>query len=151
MTDSKLKKDLLYKIVPSKEDLLVIPISLRDKLLYHFHNTILSVHTSRDRMLKIMQDRFYWPGITTDISRWVSGCLTCSKIKPTQPLINGLLVPIATSAPFEIVGMDILGPFKVSKDGYKYVLVCIDLFTSWVEAAPLKTLKAEETLQVFFR
>ena len=38
--------------------------------------------------------------------------------------------------------MDIKGPYKVSKNGYKYVLVAVDQFTSWPEAMPLKGIAA---------
>jgi hypothetical protein len=36
-----------------------------------------------------------------------------------------------------------------SPDGYKYLLNMIDVFTSWPEAVPLKTLTAEETTKAF--
>jgi hypothetical protein len=47
--------------------------------------------------------------------------------------------------------MDILGSIKCSKNGYKYILVCVDHFTSWVEAAPMKTMTAKEVVEVFFK
>ena len=147
----KLVNGLLHRQDPGSQLVVAIPQSLRDQVLHLFHDSPNSVHLSRDRMIDLVRKRYHWPGLTTDVGKWVAGCLTCSRIKSTQPLHNGLLVPIETSSPFEIVSMDILGPFKVTSDGYKYVLVCVDMFTSWVEASPMKSLTAEETAQVFFR
>ncbi len=33
--------------------------------------------------------------------------------------------------------MDLIGPFKVTPEGYKYVLVMIDYFTKYVEVSPI--------------
>ena len=38
--------------------------------------------------------------------------------------------------------MDILGPLPLTERGNKYVLVCSDYFTKWVEAIPLKNQEA---------
>ena len=47
--------------------------------------------------------------------------------------------------------MDIKGPVKNSKNGQKYILLCIDNLTSWVEAAPMKTITGKEEIEVFFK
>ena len=44
-----------------------------------------------------------------------------------------------------------MGPFKTTPNGFKYVLTCIDFFTNWVEAAPLKTITADEVADQVFR
>jgi transposase InsO family protein len=49
------------------------------------------------------------------------------------------------------IGVDILGPFTKSSEGNLYVLVCVDLFTSWVEALPLKEITADEVCAAFFK
>jgi hypothetical protein len=53
--------------------------------------------------------------------------------------------------PFEVVGIEIVGPFSRSKKGYKYILVCVDLFTNWIQAAPMKTICAEEVSELVFK
>ena len=151
VTNYKLIDNLLHYQNPHSQPVVAIPDTLQEQVLSLYHNSSHSVHTSRNRMIGLLHTRYHWPGMTTDIGKWIAGCLTCNRIKPVQPLVNGLLVPIETTSPFEIVGIDILGPLKRTKDGYKYVLVCVDLFTNWVEAGPLKTLTADETAQVFFR
>jgi transposase InsO family protein len=66
-----------------------------------------------------------------------------------MPHNAGLLQPIITTQPFEMVAMDIMGPLKTSPDGYKYLLNMIDVFTNWPAAVTLKTLTAEETTKAF--
>jgi len=34
--------------------------------------------------------------------------------------------------------------------GYRYILVCIDFFTNWVEALPLRTIETKEIISKFF-
>ena len=41
--------------------------------------------------------------------------------------------------------MDIMGPLTSSDEGFQYLLNCVDLFTSWPESIPLRTLSATET------
>ena len=57
---------------------------------------------------------------------------------------------------FNTVGIDHLGPFAPSKNGMKYVIVCIDYLSWWVEAAPVINVAADGVIsflthQVFFR
>ena len=61
-----------------------------------------------------------------------------------------MLEPITVTRPFELVGVDIKGPYKASVKGNKYILVCIDYFTNWVEAAPMKTITGREVIDKFF-
>ena len=145
-----LENDILYLTKRDGSKLLVVPWNLIESILYIYHNETLSVHLSRDRLYQLLRTRYYWYGMFTDVSRWINSCVKCKQVKPTQPLNHGLLQPIATTHPFEMVGVDILGPITETEEGYSYVLVCVDLFTSWVEAAPLKSITAEEVCRVFF-
>ena len=44
--------------------------------------------------------------------------------------------------------MDILGPFPVSDNGNRYVVMLVDQFTKWVEAYPLPDQTAERVARV---
>lgn len=81
-----------------------------------------------------------------DIQTYVNGCLACLKRQRGKPNRYGLLQNIKTTKPFEIVSIDIVGPYKKTRRNNLYVLCCIDLFTGWVEAIPLKSLEAAEVV-----
>ena len=147
----ELINSLLYFMRRDGARLLVIPNNLVENILSLYHNKDLTVHLASDRLYQLLRNRFFWEGMSRDVKRWVGACVKCNKVKTTQQLSNGLLEPIVTKQPFEIVGVDILGPFVTSTDGYSYVLVCVDLFTSWVEAVPLKEITANEVCAAFFK
>jgi hypothetical protein len=146
-----LENEILYKTDQTTGNyLLVIPNCLIEKILGLYHDSHLLVHLAQKRLFDVIRKRFYWNGMHRDCCDWVAACTSCFKHKANQPLSHGLLIPILSSKPFELLGMDILGPLKRSKNGYKYILVCVDHFTSWVEAAPMKTMTAKEVVEVFF-
>ncbi|XP_020297077.1 uncharacterized protein LOC109861714 [Pseudomyrmex gracilis] len=45
--------------------------------------------------------------------------------------------------------MDILGPFPASSSENKYLLVVVDCFSKWVEAFPLKNIRATTVAEIF--
>jgi hypothetical protein len=143
--------DLLYFVRKDGYKLIVIPSCLVETILKLYHNCDLTVHLSSPRLYQMFHNRFYWKGMSEDIRRWVSACVQCNKIKTPQPLSHGLLQPIVVKQPFEMVGVDIMGPITQSNDGYSYILVCVDMFTSWVEASVLKNITAEEVCMVLFK
>ena len=46
-------------------------------------------------------------------------------------------LPVIT-IPFYMVGVDIVGPLKCTRQGNKYILVAIDYYTKYTEAIAMK-------------
>ena len=55
------------------------------------------------------------------------------------------MIPITW--PFATWGLDMVGPFKMSKDKKTHLLVAVDKFTKWVEAEPVSKCDAATTVQ----
>lgn len=49
---------------------------------------------------------------------------------------------IEAEGPGEILSVDVTGPYTTSREGYRYLLTCIDHFTKWPEAIPLRDQEA---------
>ena len=55
------------------------------------------------------------------------------------------MIPITW--PFAVWGLDMVGPFKRSKDKKTHLLVAVDKFTKWVEAEPVSKCDAATLVQ----
>jgi len=73
-----------------------------------------------------------------EVKSYVKGCFSCQQRKGARSIQDGLMQPIVTTEPFELVGMDLFGPLPVTDGGYEWVIVFTDHFTKWVEIHPIK-------------
>jgi hypothetical protein len=146
----QVEEGVLYKKTTHQDLILVIPKTMIEDLLKFYHSEEHLIHLSSKRMQDIFKNRFYWPSMLDDCVRWCSACVKCKIFKTKQPISQGLLIPIESTHPFHMINIDIKGPYKLSAQGYRYILVIVDHFTSWVEAAPMRGITAVEVINTFF-
>ncbi|CAM5118606.1 unnamed protein product [Eretmochelys imbricata] len=96
-----------------------------------------------------LTSKYYWPGMTKDITGWVEQCLHCRKAGKELNL-DTTLKNIKVSQPWELVGMDLIGPLPATKKGYQYILAAMDYLTRWVDAFPLRTKSAYEVAKKIY-
>jgi transposase InsO family protein len=140
---------VLYHRTTSEEDRsyqIVLPESARQEIFRALHDDL--GHQGRDRTLSLFKERFYWPGMATDVALWVSRCGRCLRSK-SPPIIATGLVNIESSYPMELLCIDYLS-LEVSKGGYENVLVITDHFTRYAQAFPTKNQTARTTAKVLF-
>lgn len=83
-------EDKVYRVVklPHKTiyQVYILP-SLRQQLLYHFHNVPLSGHFGRYKTYKRLQALVFWPKMSLDVRDYVRCCQVCQLCKPetTKP------------------------------------------------------------------
>ena len=68
---------------------LVLPPSFRTKATEGCHDQV--GHLGQDRVLELLRDRFYWPGMHADVASYINSCSRClrRKSQPDQaPLLN---------------------------------------------------------------
>ncbi|CAH2220544.1 gag-pol fusion [Pelobates cultripes] len=108
------------------------------RIFVEFHASPIGGHTGTNTTRSAISSRFFWHGMASDIDKWVQECDNCQKSgKPLSA--PQLLQCIKVSAVWELVGIDLTGPFTETVDGFKYILTATDYFSKWVEAFPLKS------------
>ncbi|GJS40263.1 putative reverse transcriptase domain-containing protein [Tanacetum coccineum] len=65
---------------------------LRTVIMHVSHNSKYSIHPGSDKMYQDMKKLYWWPNMKTDISTYVSKCLTCAKVKAEHQRPSSLLV-----------------------------------------------------------
>lgn len=105
-------------------------------------------HPSSERTLKALQQRCYWPRMTEDVKEWSEACQQCVCAKAGAE-VRAPLVPISTSYPFEVVGVDYLSLGRPG-DYYPYILVMTDLFSKYALAVPTKDQSADTTVRALY-
>ena len=100
---------------------------LRHDIIKSHHDPVVMGHPGRLKTLELIRRDYYWPGMTTTVSKWVEGCALCQQMKVnTHPTAPGLM-PIKSHAtrPFEQVSMDFITDLP-PVDGFDSVLTVVD-------------------------
>ena len=97
---------------------------------------------------KIANLGYYWLTMNQDCAKFVQKCHKCQVFAKLQHLPPVALNPIQMPWPFATWGLDVIGKITPkSSSGHEYILVAIDYFTKWVEAAAYQVLTAKKVAQ----
>ena len=115
---------------------LMLPSAYRKGIISKCHEE--SGHAGLLKTLRRIQENYVWAGMRKDVQRHLDRCGLClvHRARPERPPMGEM--PLA-QCPGEIVGIDLMGPlFQSSLNDSKYLMVCIDHYSGWVEAYPLR-------------
>ena len=104
----------------------------------------MGIHSTTNKI----KERYWWPGIKKHVAEFISTCDQCQREKKPQKAKD--IYPMIASRPFQIVGLDHVGPLHKTKDGYQYMIVAQDYFTKWPIVKPTKTTNTKEALKFVY-
>ena len=143
---------LVRKMYDSKgieRTLVCLPQNLRQDVLFSLHSERTSGHLGFIKTLYKVKERFYFPKIEKYVRKFVRSCQDCQSRKRDHGLYKGNLQNISSTQPFELVGMDILGPLTKTYKDNKWIIILVDHFTKYVEAQAVKDATAETVAEFF--
>ena len=144
----ELKDGVLYKkhfrdVRNDGEYLFLMPAVLRKEAFHQLHANVTGGHLGRRKTYDKIRKRFYWCNMNKDVSYWCRICSTCGSRKMPHRNAKAPMRQYNVGFPMERIGLDICGPYPVSKKGHRYLMVVSCYFTKWVDAIPLKSQEAK--------
>lgn len=139
MSDGVLMHHMVDEKRNHEANQLVLPSTLRNRILYLAHDIPASGHLGITKTKARLWPHFYWPRMAKDVTRYCRSCDTCQRLgkgrkPPPAPLIP---LPII-SQPFSRIAIDIVGPLPTCiKSGNRFILTVLDMATHYPEAIAL--------------
>ena len=135
-----------------KQQLYILEAS-REDLVNSLHESPAGGHEGFFCTLHRMQCDYWWPGMSTFLQKFISGCAICQQAKSnTHPTVPGLS-PLAVESPipFSSISVDLISGLPVS-NGFNSVMVVVDhsLTKGVIYCLCTKDIDAAGVAQLFF-
>ncbi|OMJ16874.1 Retrovirus-related Pol polyprotein from transposon [Smittium culicis] len=119
----------------------------RDRVLHEIHGGLGGGHKGRDSTFAKLNVRYYWPGMYSDVEKFVKSCESCQK--RSRGKVKEPYYPTWESDVFKKIGVDLV-LMPTGKLDMKYLVVARDDFSGWVEARPLRNNISESVWKFLF-
>ena len=132
-----LNGDILYKRNQDMVLLRCVDASEAEKILKEVHEGSFGTHANGYAMArKILRAGYYWLTMENDCCIHVRKCHKCQAFADNINAPPAPLNVLSAPWPFSMWGIDVIGAIEPkASNGHRFILVAIDYFTKWVEAA----------------
>ena len=137
-----------YYLPQSEHVQVIVPEELRGDICTQVHE---QGHFGQQRTQAAIQARYYWPQWRTDVKRTVSQCIPCNQRKGPQQRARMPCKKYIPGEPWQRIAIDMLGPLPLTERGNRYVLVCSDYFTKWIECIAVPNQEAVTVAEALVR
>ena len=123
----------------------VVPKSLYSTVVKNTH--LYLGHRGQDTVIKMLCSRVYFEGMVDYIREKLKSCVECSRRAPNFNKRSGKTRRVFALNPMDFLCIDFMGPLPLSREGFRYLLVVICVFTRYPWAIPLCDMTADTVAQ----
>ncbi|KAK8538781.1 hypothetical protein V6N12_034489 [Hibiscus sabdariffa] len=126
---------------------------LRKEMLDEAHQSSFSIHPGSVKMYKDLKPLYWWPGMKTAITDYVSRCLTCPKVKVEHQAPTILLQPLKFPQwKWERIIMDFVSGLPVTPQKNDAAWVIVDRLTKSAHFIPVrKSMSSDILAELYIR
>jgi len=129
---------------------LIVPHSLQRELVARVHGVMVGGHFGIRRTQHQFQRRGYFLRWRQFVEEFCKHCVVCAKFHRGKPPKQSFLKPIDCGAVNERWHCDLSGPYPAS-NGFRYICVCVDAFSRYLVATPIRDKSAMSVAKVLVR
>jgi len=143
---------ILQGLVFKRNKLCIPKFSMRDNLLQEKHSGGLAGHFGNDKTYAQLSNFYFWPGMRTDVQKFVGRCKVCQHAKGRHQN-TGLYQPLPIlERPWDAVSMDFVLGLPRTQRGNDSIFVVVDRFSKMTHFIPCyKTSDATHIENLFFK
>ena len=127
---------------------IIVPFSERRNILREYHDKRTAGHLGINKTIARIKSKFYWPGLSKDVKRYVNGCDVCARRKPSFTSQKAPMQIVQNGFPMDRLATDIMGELPLTESGNRYILVVSDYFTRWAECYPMPNMEAKTVAKI---
>jgi len=118
-----------------------------NKRIAECHNAVIG-HFGVKRTVKLLREKYVdgWGGTRSDVQAFCRACPVCQKTRLGPTPVLAEVCTTTVTEPFECVAFDTIGPLDEDEDGFKFVIVAIDVFSRFVELWAAHSTGSAETV-----
>ena len=122
----------------------VVPKEERMKIMTEAHEPPTSGHMGIYKTFSRIAEKYFWPKMRCDISRFIGRCRACLQHKPEMgPPKDKMVSHTKPTRPWEVISTDLIGLLPRSKKGNTFLLVVTDYHSKFVLLQPLRKATSE--------
>jgi hypothetical protein len=109
---------------------LCIPIdSMRENIIIELHSSGLEEHFGKDKTLTLIEDKYYWSKMKSDITMYVARCRICQMDKKHSQNIGFYMPLLMPTDSWTYLSMDFVLGLPNTERGNDYMFVVVDRFS----------------------
>ena len=137
----------LYRTLPDGSTRLIPPPGERQALIEHTHK--LTGHFGINRTAQLLATSHWWHGMVRDTAAVVKHCEHCQRVKASFSQPSEQLRPLPIAGLFYRWGVDLAGPFPMSKSGSLYAMIMVEHYSKHLLVVGIPNKEAHTTRAVF--
>ena len=127
-------------VLNRRREVIICPRTMRQEVMEEKHKI---AHLGISKTAARISLDWYWPGMYADVRRFVSSCIKCQQSKTTQGRTAGERYHLFAGRPWQVLAVDLCGPFPKTLRGNTQILVMSDHFSRWSDAIGIPDGKAD--------